>query len=165
MSRSSYLKPDTVALHTGYVPESDHGSRAVPIYQTTSYVFESVSDGSSLFNVEQGGHIYSRITNPTVAVLEQRIAALEGGSGTICTASGMSALFTAFITLASNETAQAVQKIDTDMNCRLDTVVEQPTQRTDSNSTADHTKFDELKGPFLSVCILAHEGTDSGHRA
>ena len=73
MSRSSYFKPDTVALHTGYVPESDHGSRAVPVYQTTSYVFESVSVGSSLFNVEQGGHIYSRITNPTVAVLEQRI--------------------------------------------------------------------------------------------
>ncbi len=101
MSRSTYLKPDTVALHTGYVPESDHGARAVPVYQTTSYVFESVSAGSSLFNVEQGGHIYSRITNPTVAVLEQRIAALEGGSGAICTASGMSALFTLFITLCS----------------------------------------------------------------
>ena len=101
MSRSSYLKPDTIALHSGYVPESDHGSRAVPIYQTTSYVFETVSDASSLFNVEQGGHIYSRITNPTVAVLEQRIAALEGGSGAICTASGMSALFTTFITLCS----------------------------------------------------------------
>jgi O-acetylhomoserine (thiol)-lyase len=101
MSRSSYLKPDTIALHTGYVPESDHGSRAVPIYQTTSYVFESVGDGSALFNVEQGGHIYSRISNPTVAVLEQRIAALEGGSGAICTASGMSALFATFITLCS----------------------------------------------------------------
>ena len=101
MAKSTYLRPDTVALHTGYVPESDHGSRAVPVYQTTSYVFESVSDASSLFNVEQGGHIYSRITNPTVAVLEQRIAALEGGSGAICTASGMSALFTAFITLCS----------------------------------------------------------------
>jgi len=102
MSRSSYLKPDTIALHSGYVPESDYGSRAVPIYQTTSYVFESVSAGSSLFNVEQGGHIYSRITNPTVAVLEQRIAALEGGSGAICTASGMSALFSTFITLCSS---------------------------------------------------------------
>ena len=102
MSKSSYLKPDTVALHSGYTPESDHGSRAVPIYQTTSYVFESVADASSLFNVEQGGHIYSRITNPTVAVLEQRIAALEGGSGAICTASGMSALFTTFITLCSS---------------------------------------------------------------
>lgn len=101
MAKSSYLKPDTIALHTGYVPESDHGSRAVPVYQTTSYVFESVGDASSLFNVEQGGHIYSRITNPTVAVLEQRIAALEGGSGAICTASGMSALFTTFITLCS----------------------------------------------------------------
>jgi O-acetylhomoserine (thiol)-lyase len=101
MAKSTYLRPDTVALHTGYVPESDHGSRAVPVYQTTSYVFESVGDASSLFNVEQGGHIYSRITNPTVAVLEQRIAALEGGSGAICTASGMSALFTAFITLCS----------------------------------------------------------------
>ena len=102
MSRSTFLKPDTIALHSGYVPESDHGSRAVPIYQTTSYVFESVSAGSSLFNVEQGGHIYSRITNPTVAVLEQRIAALEGGTGGICTASGMSALFTTFITLCSS---------------------------------------------------------------
>lgn len=101
MSRSSYYQPETVALHSGYSPESDHGSRAVPIYQTTSYVFESVSDASSLFNVEQGGHIYSRISNPTVAVLEQRIAALEGGTGAICTASGMSALFTTFITLCS----------------------------------------------------------------
>jgi O-acetylhomoserine (thiol)-lyase len=101
MSRSSYLKPDTIALHSGYVPESDHGSRAIPVYQTTSYVFESVSEASSLFNVEQGGHIYSRITNPTVAVLEQRIAALEGGSGAVCTASGMSALFVTFVTLCS----------------------------------------------------------------
>ena len=99
--KSSYLKPDTIALHTGYVPESDHGSRAVPVYQTTSYVFESVGDAAALFNIEQGGHIYSRITNPTVAVLEQRMAALEGGSGAICTASGMSALFTIFITLCS----------------------------------------------------------------
>ena len=101
MGRSSYYHPDTMALHSGYVPESDHGSRAVPIYQTTSYVFDSVDDASSLFNVEQGGHIYSRISNPTVAVLEQRLAALEGGSGAICTASGMSALFMTFITLCS----------------------------------------------------------------
>lgn len=101
MSRSSFYHPDTIALHSGYMPESDHGSRSVPIYQTTSYVFDSVDEASSLFNVEQGGHIYSRISNPTVAVLEQRIAALEGGSGAICTASGMSALFTTFITLCS----------------------------------------------------------------
>ena len=101
MSRSSIYQPDTIALHSGYTPESDHGSRAVPIYQTTSYVFDSVDEASSLFNVEQGGHIYSRISNPTVAVLEQRLAALEGGTGAICTASGMSALFTTFITLCS----------------------------------------------------------------
>lgn len=101
MSKSSYFKPATIALHTGYTPESDHGSRAVPIYQTTSYAFDSVEGASSLFNVEQGGHIYSRISNPTVAVLEQRLAALEGGAGAICTASGMSALFATFITLCS----------------------------------------------------------------
>lgn len=101
MSNSSYFKPATIALHSGYTPESDHGARAVPIYQTTSYAFDSVTQASSLFNVEQGGHIYSRISNPTVAVLEQRLAALEGGSGAICTASGMSALFATFITLCS----------------------------------------------------------------
>jgi len=101
MTNSSYLKPATIALHTGYTPEKEHGSRAVPIYQTTSYAFENVQGASSLFNVEQGGHIYSRISNPTVAVLEQRLAALEGGAGAICTASGMSALFATFITLCS----------------------------------------------------------------
>ena len=101
MTNSSYLKPATIALHSGYTPESEHGSRAVPIYQTTSYAFDSVQGASSLFNVEQGGHIYSRISNPTVAVLEQRLAALEGGTGAICTASGMSALFATFITLCS----------------------------------------------------------------
>jgi len=101
MTNSSYFKPATIALHTGYTPESDYGSRAVPIYQTTSYAFDSVEGASSLFNVEQGGHIYSRISNPTVSVLEQRLAALEGGAGAICTASGMSALFATFITLCS----------------------------------------------------------------
>jgi O-acetylhomoserine (thiol)-lyase len=101
MTNSSFFKPETIALHAGYQPESQYGSRAVPIYQTTSYAFESVNQASSLFNVEQGGHIYSRISNPTVAVLEQRLAALEGGAGAICTASGMSALFATFITLCS----------------------------------------------------------------
>jgi O-acetylhomoserine (thiol)-lyase len=101
MSQSSFFAPDTIALHTGYRPESEHGSRAVPIYQTTSYAFSDVQHGSALFNVEQGGHIYSRMTNPTVAVLEQRMAALEGGAACVCTASGMSALFTTFATLCS----------------------------------------------------------------
>ena len=101
MGKSSFLGPETIALHSGYQPDPLYGSRAVPIYQTTSYVFDSVDEGASLFNIEKGGHIYSRITNPTIAILEQRIAALEGGSGAICTSSGMSALFVTFITLCS----------------------------------------------------------------
>ena len=101
MGKSSFLGEETIALHSGYQPDPSYGSRAVPIYQTTSYVFESVDEAAALFNIEKGGHIYSRMTNPTVATLEQRIAALEGGTGAICTASGMSALFVTFITLCS----------------------------------------------------------------
>ncbi len=101
MSRSSFFSADTIALHSGYQPEAEHGSRAVPIYQTTSYAFKDVNHGAALFNVEQGGHIYSRMTNPTVAVLEQRMAALENGVAGVCTASGMSALFTTFASLCS----------------------------------------------------------------
>ncbi|USG62217.1 O-acetylhomoserine aminocarboxypropyltransferase/cysteine synthase [Sneathiella marina] len=101
MTKSSFLGPDTIALHSGYQPEAEHGARAVPIYQTTSYVFDSVDEGSALFNLEKGGHIYSRLTNPTVATLEQRLAALEGGVGAVCTASGMSAIFATVISLCS----------------------------------------------------------------
>ena len=101
MGKSSFFGPETISLHTGYQPDPSFGSRAVPIYQTTSYVFETVDDAAALFNSEKGGHIYSRMTNPTVAVLEQRIAALEGGVGAICTASGMSALFVTFMSLCS----------------------------------------------------------------
>ena len=101
MSKASFLDPATIALHSGYRPESEHGSRAVPIHQTTSYAFQDVAHGAALFNVETGGHIYSRMTNPTVAVLEQRMAALDGGVACVCTASGMSALFVTFATLCS----------------------------------------------------------------
>ena len=101
MGKSSFLGPETISLHSGYEPDPSFGSRAVPVYQTTSYVFETVDDAAALFNIEKGGHIYSRMTNPTVAVLEQRIAALEGGVGAICTASGMSALFVTFASLCS----------------------------------------------------------------
>ena len=101
MGKSSFLGPETISLHSGYEPDPSFGSRAVPVYQTTSYVFETVDDAAALFNIEKGGHIYSRMTNPTVAVLEQRIAALEGGVGAICTASGMSALFVTFVSLCS----------------------------------------------------------------
>ena len=90
---------DTLALHAGQQPDSDTGARAVPIYQTTSYVFRDSGHAASLFNLERAGHIYSRISNPTVAVLEERIAALEGGVGAVATASGHAALHLAIVTL------------------------------------------------------------------
>ena len=89
----------TLSLHAGQQPDPVHGARAVPIYQTTSFVFQSTDHAASLFNLERPGHIYSRISNPTVAVLEERIAALEGGVGAICTASGQAALHLAIATL------------------------------------------------------------------
>jgi O-acetylhomoserine (thiol)-lyase len=90
---------DTLALHAGQRPDPATGARAVPIYQTTSYVFADTDEAAALFNLERPGHIYSRISNPTVAVLEERIAALEGGVGAVCTASGQAALFLAIATL------------------------------------------------------------------
>ncbi|MBL77489.1 MAG: O-acetylhomoserine aminocarboxypropyltransferase [Acidimicrobiaceae bacterium] len=92
---------DTRALHAGQQPDPSTGSRAVPIHQTTSYVFDSVDHAAGLFNLEVSGHIYSRISNPTVAVLEERLAALEGGVGAVCTASGQAAMHLAVATLLS----------------------------------------------------------------
>jgi O-acetylhomoserine (thiol)-lyase len=90
---------DTLALHAGQSPDPATGARAVPIYQTTSYVFRDTAHAASLFNMERAGHVYSRISNPTVAVLEERVAALEGGVGAIATASGQAALHLAVATL------------------------------------------------------------------
>jgi len=90
---------DTLALHAGQSVDPATGARAVPIYQTTSYVFRDTAHAASLFNMERAGHVYSRISNPTVAVLEERIAALEGGVGAIATASGQAALHLAVATL------------------------------------------------------------------
>ena len=90
---------DTLSLHAGHHPDSAHGARAVPIYQTTSYVFEDTDQAAALFNLERPGYVYSRISNPTVAVLEERLAALEGGVGAVCTASGMAAMHIAIATL------------------------------------------------------------------
>ena len=89
----------TLCLHAGQIPDAATGSRAVPIYQTTSYVFRDTEHAASLFNMERAGHVYSRISNPTVAVLEERVAALEGGVGAIATASGQAALHLAIATL------------------------------------------------------------------
>ena len=90
---------DTLALHAGQSPDATTGARAVPIYATTSYVFRDSEHAASLFNMERAGHVYSRISNPTVAVLEERMAALEGGVGAIATASGQAALHLAVATL------------------------------------------------------------------
>jgi O-acetylhomoserine (thiol)-lyase len=92
---SRFLNFDTLSLHAGQVVDPEFGARAAPIYQTTSYVFPDTDTASSIFNLERGGHAYSRITNPTVGVLEQRVAALEGGSAAVCTSSGMAATFCA----------------------------------------------------------------------
>jgi O-acetylhomoserine (thiol)-lyase len=99
MADANFLKFDTLALHAGQRPDPVTGARAVPIYQSTSYVFRDVEHAASLFNLEVGGHIYSRISNPTVAVLEERLAALEGGVGALAVASGQAALHLAIATL------------------------------------------------------------------
>jgi O-acetylhomoserine (thiol)-lyase len=92
---SRFHEFDTISLHAGQTIDPVFGARAAPIYQTTSFVFPDTDTAASIFNLERGGHAYSRISNPTVAVLEQRIAALEGGSAAVCTASGMAATFCA----------------------------------------------------------------------
>ncbi len=99
MVKPDFTRFDTRALHAGQQPDPTTGSRAVPIHQTTSYVFDSVDHAAGLFNLEVSGHIYSRISNPTVAVLEERIAALEEGVGAVCTASGQAALHLALATI------------------------------------------------------------------
>ena len=99
MAAPKYPGFDTLALHAGQSPDPTTGSRAVPVYQTTSYVFRDTEHAASLFNMERAGHVYSRISNPTVAVLEERVAALEGGVGAIATASGQAALHLAVVTL------------------------------------------------------------------
>jgi O-acetylhomoserine (thiol)-lyase len=90
---------DTLALHAGAAPDPATGARALPIHLSTSFVFESSEHAASLFNLERSGHVYSRISNPTNAVFEERMAALEGGAGAIATASGQAALHLAIATL------------------------------------------------------------------
>jgi O-acetylhomoserine (thiol)-lyase len=99
MSAPDYPSFDTLALHAGQRPDPATGARAVPIYASTSFAFEDSAQAAALFNMERAGHVYSRISNPTVAVLEERIAALVQGVGAIATASGQAALHLAIATL------------------------------------------------------------------
>jgi len=87
----------TLSIHAGQVADPVTGSRAVPIYQTSSYVFSSVEHAAALFGLQQAGNIYSRIMNPTVEVLENRLAALEGGSAALALASGQAAISLAIL--------------------------------------------------------------------
>jgi O-acetylhomoserine (thiol)-lyase len=99
MSKPKTYQFDTLSLHAGQQPDPQFGARAQPLYFTTSYVFKDTEQAASLFNMERAGHVYSRISNPTNAVLEERIAALEGGVGAIATASGQAAMHLAIATL------------------------------------------------------------------
>ena len=99
MASSKFLKFDTMSLHAGQRPDPATRARATPIYQTASYVFRDVDHAASIFNIERTGHVYSRLSNPTNAVFEERIAALEGGVGAIATASGQAALHLAITTI------------------------------------------------------------------
>lgn len=105
MTNADYKPPfpgfDTLQLHAGAAPDASTGARAVPIYQTTSFVFDSSDQAAELFNLERAGHVYSRISNPTVAAFEERVAALEFGVGAVATASGQAALHLAISTLCS----------------------------------------------------------------
>lgn len=92
---------ETLSLYAGHHPDPQTGSRAVPIYQTTSFLFQDTDHAAALFNLERSGHLYTRISNPTVAVLEERLAALENGVGAVCTASGMAALHLAIATIVN----------------------------------------------------------------
>jgi O-acetylhomoserine (thiol)-lyase len=102
MAQPRYPGFDTLALHAGQQPDPVTGARAAPVYQTTSFVFRDTDHAAALFNMERAGHVYSRISNPTNAVLEERIAALENGIGAIATASGQAALHLAVSTIAGS---------------------------------------------------------------
>jgi O-acetylhomoserine (thiol)-lyase len=93
---------ETLCLHAGQIPDAATGARALPIYQTTSFVFDSADHAASLFNLQTFGNVYSRISNPTVAALEERVAALEGGRAALACATGMAAQMVALLTLAGH---------------------------------------------------------------
>ncbi len=93
---------DTLCLHAGQIPDAATGARALPIYQTTSFVFDSADHAASLFNLQTFGNVYSRISNPTVAALEERVAALEGGRAALAASTGMAAQMVALLTLAQH---------------------------------------------------------------
>lgn len=101
MTKPANYKFDTLSLHAGQKPDPTTGARATPIFQTSSFVFRDTDYAAGLFNIERAGHVYSRLSNPTNAVLEERIAALDNGVGAIATASGQAAMHLAIATIVS----------------------------------------------------------------
>src|SRR5215208_3841582 len=94
-----FFKPETLAIHAGQIPDVATGARALPIYQTTSFVFDSADHAASLFNLQTFGNVYTRLSNPTTATLEERVAALEGGRAALAVATGMAAQMACLLTL------------------------------------------------------------------
>ena len=103
MAKAKTFQFDTLSLHAGTQPDPATGARATPIYQTASNAFRDTDHAAAIFNIERTGHVYSRISNPTNAVLEERISALEGGVGAIATASGQAATHLGIATLMGAE--------------------------------------------------------------
>ena len=101
MAKPPTLNFDTLSLHAGQRPDPITGARATPIYQTAAFVFKNTDEAVGLFNIERAGHVYSRLSNPTNAVLEERIASLDNGVGAIATASGQAALHLGITTIVS----------------------------------------------------------------
>ena len=160
---------DTLCLHAGQIPDAETGSRAVPIYQTTSYVFDSPEHAASLFNLQTFGNVYSRLSNPTVAVLEERVAALENGRAAVATASGMAAQLIALLNvveagdqIVAARTLYGGTHTQLDVNLRklgIDTVFVDPDDAENfARAITPQTKalyVETLGNPSLNVVDLA----------
>ena len=160
---------DTLCLHAGQIPDAETGSRAVPIYQTTSYEFDSPEHAASLFNLQTFGNVYSRLSNPTVAVLEERVAALENGRAAVATASGMAAQLIALLNvveagdqIVAARTLYGGTHTQLDVNLRklgIDTVFVDPDDAENfARAITPQTKalyVETLGNPSLNVVDLA----------
>jgi len=154
----------TRALHAGAVPDAVYGSRAVPIHQSTSFVFKDTDDAANLFALQKYGNIYSRIGNPTVSALEERIASLEGGIGAVATASGMSAEFLVFAALCgSGDHIVASSKLYGGTITQLDVTLRRfgiETTFVDSLEPADYEAAMQENTKVLYTEVVANPSSD-----
>lgn len=156
----------TRALHAGGTPDAQHGARAVPIYQTTSFVFDDAADAANLFALQKYGSIYSRIGNPTVAAFEERIASLEGGIGAVATASGMSAEFITFAALAgAGDHIVASAQLYGGTVTQLDVTLRRFGVQTDFVASSDPAAFQAALRPETKAVYVEMIGNPSGEIA